>query len=440
MPSETFSHPPPKSPRLRRVQITSLTLLVAFGAINYIDRATLAIANPLIREELGLSVADMGLLLSAFLGAYALAQLPAGLVVDRFGPRLVLTLSLAMWSLAQMLGGFVRGFSAFFATRVGLGIGEAPQFPSNVRVVCDWFGKNERGSATGVWNASSTLGTAVSAPLLTFLMLHFGWRMMFVIMGVAGMGVAAVFYAVYRNPSQCDLTVEERAYLADGGSPAPREAITLREWTHLFRFRTTWGMICGFSGTVYLLWIYNAWLPGYLQMERHFTISKTGWVAAIPFVFGIFGSLSGGQLCDYLVRRGVPPMRSRKWPMAIALLGGSLFTALAAVTPGNTLAISFIAAAMFLLYLASSAAWAMAPVAAPGNSAASLGAVQNFGGFCGGTLAPTVTGFIVQKTSSFAPALHTGAAVGTVATLLYCFLVRGPITPRGADTVAAPKV
>jgi hypothetical protein len=192
-------------------------------------------------------------------------------------------------------------------------------------------------------------------------MLHFGWRMMFVIMGVAGMGVAAVFYAVYRNPSQCDLTVEERAYLADGGSPAPREAITLREWTHLFRFRTTWGMICGFSGTVYLLWIYNAWLPGYLQMERHFTISKTGWVAAIPFVFGIFGSLSGGQLCDYLVRRGVPPMRSRKWPMAIALLGGSLFTALAAVTPGNTLAISFIAAAMFLLYLASSAAWAMAP-------------------------------------------------------------------------------
>jgi MFS family permease len=145
-------------------------------------------------------------------------------------------------------------------------------------------------------------------------------------------------------------------------------------------------------------------------MERYFTIAKTGWVAAIPFVFGIFGSLSGGRLCDYLVRRGVPLMASRKWPMVIALLGGSLFTALAAIAPGNELAIGFISIAMFLLYIASSAAWAMAPAAAPGNSAGSLGAVQNFGGFCGGMLAPTVTGFIVQETTRFAPALHTGAA------------------------------
>lgn len=430
MPPDASSPTPPKSPRIRRVQVTSLALLVLIGAINYIDRATLAIANPLIREELGLSVSDMGLLLSAFLGAYALAQLPAGLIVDRLGPRHVLSLSLALWSLAQMLGGFVRGFGQFFATRLALGIGEAPQFPSNVRVVCDWFGKGDRGAATGVWNSASTLGTAVSAPLLTFLMLSYGWRMMFIIMGVIGLVVAAVFYAVYRNPSQCDLTQEERSYLADGESATPHEPITLRDWAHLFRFRTTWGMICGFFGTVYLLWIYNAWLPSYLQMERHFTIEKTGWVAAIPFVFGIFGSLSGGHLCDYLVRRGVPLMASRKWPLVIALLGGSLFTALAATAPGSGLAISFISIAMFLLYIASSAAWAMAPVAAPGNSTGSLGAVQNFGGFCGGMLAPTVTGFIVQETTRFAPALHTGAVVGIVAALLYLVLVRDPVTPR----------
>ncbi len=419
-----------KSSRIKRVQRTALTLLVLSGVINYVDRATLAIANPLIRDELGLSVADMGLLLSSFLGAYALAQLPAGLIVDRFGPRLVLTLSLGLWSLAQMLGGFVRGFGQFFAARVGLGIGEAPQFPANVRVVCDWFGKSERGFATGVWNSSSTLGTAISAPLLTFLMLRYGWRDMFIIMGVTGLVVAATFYAVYRNPAQSSLTEDERRYLADGETPTPRQPITLREWAHLFRFRTTWGMIFGFAGTVYLLWIYNAWLPSYLQMERHFTIAKTGWVAAIPFVFGIVGSLSGGHLCDYLVRRGVPPMLSRKWPMVIALLGGSLFTALAAITPDNVLAIGFIAVAMFLLYIATSAAWAMASVAAPENSTASLGALQNFGGFCGGTLAPAITGFIVQETTRFAPALHTGAAIGIVAALLYLVLVREPITPR----------
>jgi nitrate/nitrite transporter NarK len=102
------------------------------------------------------------------------------------------------------------------------------------------------------------------------------------------------------------------------------------------------------------------------------------------------------------------------------------------------LAITFIAVAMFLLYIASSAAWAMAPVAAPGNSTASLGAVQNFGGYCGGTLAPALTGFIVQKTTSFAPALHTGAAIGIVAALLYVVLVRDPITPRAP--AAAPAL
>jgi nitrate/nitrite transporter NarK len=161
-------------------------------------------------------------------------------------------------------------------------------------------------------------------------------------------------------------------------------------------------------------------------------------VAAIPFVFGIFGSLSGGHICDYLVRRGVSPMLSRKGPMVIALLGGSVFTALAAITRGHVLAITFIAVAMFLLYTASSAAWAMAPVAAPGNSTASLGAVQNFGGYCGGTLAPALTGFIVQKTTSFAPALHTGAAIGIVAALLYVVLVRDPITPRAP--AAAPAL
>lgn len=429
-PPETACPLPPKSARLRRIQTTSLALLVLMGVINYVDRATLAIASPLIREELGWSISDMGLLLSAFLGAYALAQLPAGMVVDRFGPRLVLSVGLAVWSLAQLLGGFARGFGQFFATRSVLGIGEAPQFPANVKVVCEWFQKRERGAATGIWNSSSTMGTAISAPLLTFLMLRYGWREMFVIMGVAGLLVSAVFWAVYRSPAACALEEDERLYLADGHEQTRPEPFTLRDWLHLFRFRTTWGMICGFAGTVYLLWIYNAWLPTYLQMERHFTVQKTGWVAAIPFLFGIFGSLCGGHLCDLLLKRGISPIASRKWPMLISLLGGALFSVLAAATPSDRLAIAFIAVAMFLLYVASSAAWAMAPVAAPQNSTASLGAVQNFGGYCGGTVAPALTGFIVEKTKSFAPALTTGATIAVVAALLYGLLVGQPVAAR----------
>lgn len=129
------------SPRVRRIQRTALALLLLSGVINYIDRATLSIANPLIRQDLGLSVAEMGLLLSAFLWAYAFAQLPAGALVDRFGARVMLSISLATWSVAQAFGGVVSNFGQFFAARMVLGIGEAPQFPTAAKVVRDWFGK-----------------------------------------------------------------------------------------------------------------------------------------------------------------------------------------------------------------------------------------------------------------------------------------------------------
>jgi sugar phosphate permease len=209
-----------KTQRIRRIQRTALALLVLSGVVNYIDRATLAVANPLIREELGLSVGDMGLLLSAFLWAYAFSQLPVGALVDRLGPRLMLALGLGLWSLAQAAGGLVNSFGQFFAARMVLGLGEAPQFPTAARVSRDWFNPADRGTATGIWNCSSTLGTAISVPLLTFLMLYVGWRWMFVIMGLAGVLVATIAFTIYRNPSEVDLKPEEQRHLTEGMPPA----------------------------------------------------------------------------------------------------------------------------------------------------------------------------------------------------------------------------
>jgi len=116
-------------------------LLVAGGALNYIDRATLSVANKLIQEELGIPVAKMGLLLSAFLWAYALAQLPVGGLIDRYGPRKLLGLGLFVWSVAQAAGGVVSGFASFMSARFALGLGEAPLFPGGARVVRDWWGR-----------------------------------------------------------------------------------------------------------------------------------------------------------------------------------------------------------------------------------------------------------------------------------------------------------
>lgn len=420
------------SPRVRRIQRTALALLLMSGVVNYLDRSTLSIATPLIRQDLGFSVPQMGLLLSAFLWAYAFAQLPAGMLIDRLGARLTLAMSLALWSVAQTFGGVVNGFSQFFAARMVLGVGEAPQFPTSARIVRDWFAKHERGTATGIWNSSSTLGTAISAPLLTILMLNLGWRWMFVVMGVAGLALALAFYLLHRDPRHVPLTQREREYLDDTEGLASTRP-TWADWRHLLRYRTTWGMLLGFFGTIYVLWLYNAWLPTYLQMEHHLTIARTGWVAAVPYLFGVIGSLSGGRICDVLARRGVSQINSRKYPMVASLLGIAVFTLLTALTDNTALAVTFISVSMMLMYISSSAAWAMASVAAPANSTASIGAMQNFGGYFGGALAPVVTGFIVQASHSFKPALYVGAAVVVVAMIGYWTLVGEPVPVRGSE-------
>ena len=423
------------TPRLRSIQRAALAMLVVAGVINYIDRATLAVANLLIRHDLGLSIADMGYLLSAFLWAYAFSQLPTGAMVDKFGPRFLLTCGLSLWSLAQLIAGFVQGFGQFFGARLLLGVGEAPQFPTGARVVRDWFHPRDRGLATGIFNCASSLGTAIAVPLLTFLMLSYGWRVMFIIMGVAGLAMAAVWLVVYRNPNEVELTPDEIAYRTHGDPPGDRTVVTLREWKQLFRFRTTWGMILGYFGCIYLTWIYTAWLPGYLELERHMSVKFTGIAAAIPFVFGVVGGILGGYLTDILVRRGVSPVKSRQYPATIALCATAACTVAAAFVTSNALAVAFISASLFFLYVTSTCAWALSSVAAPTNCTASIGAMQNFGGYLGGALAPTVTGLIVQNTGSFIPALVVGAAIGVASAASYLFIVHEPITAADLDAV-----
>jgi sugar phosphate permease len=415
------------TPRVKTIQRVALAMLVVSGVVNYIDRATLAVANELIRHDLGLSIAQMGYLLSAFLWAYAFSQLPTGAMVDKLGPRLLLTIGLTAWSAAQVIAGLVGNFGQFIGARLLLGIGEAPQFPTGARVVRDWFNPRDRGLATGVFNCASTLGTAIAVPLLTALMLIFGWRWMFAIMGIAGIVVAAVWYAVYRNPHDVALSAEEDAYRTEGDPPGQRTRVSFAEWRKLFGFRTTWGMILGFFGCIYVTWIYAAWLPAYLETERHMSIKSTGFFAAIPFFCGVVGGLLAGWMVDVLVRRGMRPMRSRTVPAALALFGTAACTVAAAYVSSNMLAIAFISASLFLLYVTSTCAWALSSVAAPTNCTASIGSMQNFGGYLGGALAPTVTGLIVQNTGSFQLALVVGAVICIGSGLSFLFLVGPPI-------------
>jgi MFS family permease len=432
---------PGPSIRLRRLQVSALTLLVLSGLVSYIDRATLSIGSPLIRDDLHLSVADMGVMLSAFLWAYALAQLPVGALVDALGPRRLLAIGILVWSGAQAVAGTAVSVGEFVGARVVLGLGEAPQFPSGIRAVRDWFNIRARGTATGIINCSSTLGTAIAGPLLTTLMLSFGWRWMFVLMAIAGVIVAAAWYVLYREPASIELTAAEQAYRREGDCSITTATVTFADWRRLLTHSTTWGMITGFFGVVYVTWVYTAWLPTYLENQRHMSIKTAGFATAVPFAAGVIGALCGGWLTDKLVQHHVSPVDSRRYPLTLSLLGMAGCTVAAALVPSTATALVFVSLAMFLGCVASSASWAMVPVAAPAHTTASLGAIHNFGGYLGGALAPMTTGFVVQISGSFVPAFLLAAGIAVACALAASISIRDPITTGdGANTSTATGV
>lgn len=418
------------SPAMQRMQVTGLTLLVASGTVNYLDRSALAIANPQIRAEMGLSATAMGVLLSAFLVSYAVCQLPIGLLVDRVGGRRLLGAGLVVWSLAQAASGFVGSFAQFWWARVALGLGESPQFPTGARVVSDWFNVRDRGLPTGIFNSASSVGPALAPPVLTALMLGFGWRATFVILGVLGLGVAAVWFALYRDPKG-HATPDDLAFIGADAPAAP--PITLSDWGRLFRFPIVWAMVAGNFCFGYLNWIYFAWLPGFLEIQHHVSIARTGIYAAIPPAFGIVGSVLGGWVSDRLASGGATPLKSRKIPLVTGILGTAACTFAAAYAENFALVMVLVTAAAFFSTVTSGTVWALATAAAPQSCVASVGAIQNFGGYLGGTCSPIITGLVVDRTGSFVLALVFGASVALVGAVVYAMGVTQPI---GAEAFA----
>jgi MFS family permease len=240
--------------------------------------------------------------------------------------------------------------------------------------------------------------------------------------------MAAVWFALYRDPSSLSLSVAEAAYLNEGAvaDTSRTQELGVRDWLALFRHLTTWGMILGFFGSVYLNWVYLTWLPGYLTQARGMDLVTTGIAASVPFFCGFVGCLVAGWFSDKLTRKSASPMAGRKLPIVLAMLGMAGFTVPAALVQSNVIALACISVVVFLANASSASAWALATAAAPSNRIASLGSLQNFGGFLGGALAPIVTGYIAQS-FSFVPALLTGAAIAFLGALSYLFLVYKPI-------------
>ena len=413
-----------KPARIRRVQNVTLVLLFIAGIVNFLDRSSLSVAGEAIRGDLGLSATEFGVLLSAFSLSYGFAQLPSGMLLDRFGPRIVLGAGLIFWSLMQALTGMVNSFSHFILLRIGLGIGEAPFMPAGVKSINDWYVQKERGTAVGIFNSSTVLGQAIAPPALVLMQIAWGWRTMFVVIGLAGIVVGLCWYAWYRNRAQFDLQQDERLYLA--APVQARPTLNFSEWLGLFKRRTTWGMILGFSGVNYTGWLYIAWLPGYLQAQQGLSLAKTGWVAAIPFLAAAVGMWVNGIVVDALARRGYDLAKTRKTAI-VGLLLSALGTLLVVQSSSPAQAVAFISMALFCVHFAGTSAWGLVQVLVSEQKVASVAAIQNFGSFVFASFAPVVTGWVVDTTHSFNLALVIAACVTFTGALCYFFIVKDPI-------------
>ena len=229
------------SPMTRRLRTIAVILLVGAGCVNYLDRAAVAVAEPQIHQELALSYDQIGVLLSAFAWSYGLAQIPAGTLIDRFGPRRTLGLGLIFWSLAQIAATFVSSLGQFITARVALGLGELPMYIGGSRVCTDWFARDQRALPIAIFNSSSGLAPALAPPLLTWLMLSFGWRIMFLIAGLAGFAIAVLWAVLYRGPKTAHIPAADLAEIRRGDvENVPH--LGLRQAAWLLGYRTSWGM------------------------------------------------------------------------------------------------------------------------------------------------------------------------------------------------------
>lgn len=408
-----------KQTKISSIRWFFVVLILIGAVINYLDRSNLAIANTLIEEEFGLNATEMGALLSAFLLPYAFANLPAGWLVDKLGVRKLFGGAIALWSFISLLLPFA-GFKVFYCLRAGLGVAESPFFPAATKAVNTWFTKDDRGLPLAIVNTGSQIANAIAPPLLTTLIILFDWKTMFIIIALLGFVVALVWFLTYRDPH-----IDELKALAEKNTDEllGQEAEQVG-WLALFRYPSTWYMVLGNFGICYPMWICLTWLPSYLMKERGLALSHMGMMASIPFIAGIFGVILGGIVSDALIRRGWKPLSARKVPLVLGSIVAALsFGSVTAVQDLNA-CIALLALGYFAASFSTGVVWTLATDVAPRHMVASLGAIQNFGGFIGAALAPLVTGYIIDMTGRFELAFLVGALLLIISAIIYAFFLK----------------
>ena len=408
-----------------RVRLLMLALITGATLINYLDRTVISVAAPLLSKDLQLSPAVMGLVFAAFSWTYAVSQIPGGILLDRIGVRLTYFLSIALWSVCTTLQGLSSGLASLFSARLALGVAEAPAFPCNSRVLSTWFPQHERARATGVYSIGQYFGLAFLSPVLFWISAAWGWRALFLIVGVTGIVFALTWIAVYRDPhTSRRINQAELDHIAAGGGLAERHAAPRFEWRNiglLMRQRQILGASIGQFASNSTLVFFLTWFPTYLATERHMAWLRIGFFAILPFIAATAGVVGGGVLSDFLLRRTGSANIARKLPIVSGLLLASTIVA-ADFLHDDATVIAVMSLAFFGQGMCN-LGWTLITDVAPKRLLGLTTGLFNLCANLAGIVTPLVVGLIVSATGSFAWALGFIAILAIGGVFSYIFLL-----------------
>ena len=382
-------------------------LLFFATTVNYLDRQVLGILAPVLQKSIGWNEAQYGYIVTAFQAAYGLSILFAGRIMDRIGTRKGYSISVVIWGLASMAHSLVRTPFGFGVARFALGIGEAGNFPAAIKTVAEWFPRKERAFATGIFNSGTNFG-AILAPLaIPWIALRFGWRAAFLFTGVTDLIWLMFWLAMYRKPGDHPKVSREELQYIQSDPPTPDSKVP---FSRLLAKRQTWAYSLGKILTDPVWWFYLFWLPKYLTQSGGLSLSKLGLPLMAIYVAASLGSIGGGWLSSFFLRRNWSVNRARKTTMLVCAC-----SALPAVFVPHVANIWF-AVALIGLATAAHQGWSANIFTTVSDMFPQqvVGSVVGIGGTVsavGSMLSASVVGLVLQATGSYtAPFFVAGFA------------------------------
>ncbi len=386
----------------------------------YIDRGNMSMVAPVLAEELMLTSARKGYIFSAFLFGYALTQIPAGRLVDRFGVRRSYTFFYFLWGITAALFGLANVFWHFMTLRVILGVCEAVSGPASFKFIAAHFSKSERGLASGVFLAGTKIGPAIGAVLAAYLIEAFGWRMLFVLSGLVPLLWLLPWEILMRR-------IENRkdAFAVFQEGPSEESvSIPLRD---IFSRAKTWGIFLGYFCYGYVWYLYINWLPSYLYDSLGLSIKETGWWSAYAYGGLAIVTVLAGFIADKLISKGKEEGTVRKGFVIAGFLSGAAVIFLP-FTTSHSLILGILIFAISGMGLATANTWSIMQTVAPSGTVGTFSGIQNFGATSGGALAPIIAGYLVGDTGSYGMVFVMAGMMMAVGIFSYIILI-GKVEP-----------